>query len=398
MANLLEQLAEMLAPSSADANRLAAPNMRPPNLWRGPDQDIAAERFASMPANQTPPAGMSASTSGQSAPDAAGYSGSGFLGGIGDLFDGGQRRRENETVNWLKQQGLDEGTAVALTNNPPLLQSYLRDRMQGGRGEGFTLGEGQVRYDQAGNVIAQGPAKSKNELMTDDIKEYMFAKQQGFPGTYQDWEASKKGGMSLQVDPETGAVTFQQGGNIKPLTEGQSKDTVYATRAAGAMPLVEQYEGALTNFGEAAAGNLPFGAGNYLKSEEYQKAEQAGREFLAAILRKDSGGAITPDENSVYGAMYLPQPGDKPGTIEQKRAARQRAVEAIKAGMSPQALLFMEQALSKNAPPAPPAPPSGASPSSDIDLSGDKPPPGWGGDPDLWKYMPPEDRKLWLPK
>jgi len=158
-------------------------------------------------------------------------------------------------------------------------------------------------------------------------------------------------GTSLQVDPETGAVSFQQGVGIKgkPLTESQSKSTTYSVRAEGALPILDEHGDALLNLGEAAGGSIP-GIGNYLKSEQYQKAEQAGTEFLQAVLRKDTGAAITKEETEEYGKVYLPQPGDRPGTIEQKRISRQRALDAIKAGMTPSAILAQEKALQTSDP------------------------------------------------
>lgn len=167
-------------------------------------------------------------------------------------------------------------------------------------------------------------------------------------------------GTSLQVDPQTGAVTFQQGAGVKPLTEGQSKDTVFATRASGAAPLVDQYGGHLTDWTQQMAGNAPFGWGKFYQSPEYQKGEQAGKEFLQAILRKDTGAAITKEETAEYGSVYLPQPGDKPELLEQKRQSRERAVAALKAGMPPQAILQMEKALQTGpGAPRPPVPRGG---------------------------------------
>lgn len=219
------------------------------------------------------------------------------------------------------------------------------EKLRNPQPEQFTLGAGQARYDANGNLIAQGQDKAAE--LPAGVREYEYAKSQGFPGTFQDWEASKKGGMSLQVDPATGAVSFQQGGNIKPLTEGQSKDTVYATRAAGALPLIDRYGDALTNFGESVAGEVP-GVGNYMKSPEFQQAEQAGKEFLQAILRKDTGAAITPAETNEYGTVYLPRPGDSPEVLAQKKASRERAINALEAGMPPQAILAKEKALAKS--------------------------------------------------
>ncbi|WP_192248462.1 glycoside hydrolase family 24 protein [Mesorhizobium caraganae] len=195
-------------------------------------------------------------------------------------------------------------------------------------------------------------APEKAETKPAGIQEYEYAKAQGFPGTYADWEASKKGGMSLQTNAD-GTVTFQQGSNIKPMTEAQSKDTTFATRAAGALPLVDKFGDALTSLSQSAGGQVPV-IGNYMKTPEYQQAEQAGKEFLQAILRKDTGAAITSGETAEYGSVYLPRPGDSPELLAQKKASRLRALEAMKAGMTPQAILAQEKAMAASGAPSPP--------------------------------------------
>lgn len=148
-------------------------------------------------------------------------------------------------------------------------------------------------------------------------------------------------GTMLEVGPN-GEVSFQQGMG-KPLTESQSKDTAFATRASGALPIIDETGNALTNLGENIGGRAPV-VGNYMKSPQYQRAEQAGKEFLQAILRKDTGAAITKEETEEYGSVYLPRPGDSPQVIEQKRISRLRALEAIKAGLPPKAIIAMEKA------------------------------------------------------
>lgn len=257
------------------------------------------------------------------------------------------------------------------------------EAMRNPQADPLKVGEGETVIDpRTGKVMYQGQPKTPAKPSA--VQEYEYAKEQGFPGTFQDWEASKKGGMSLQVDPATGAVTFQQGGNIKPMTEGQSKDTVFATRAQGSLPLIDEFGAALTGAEGligGTVGQLPV-VGNYAKSEAFQKAEQAGKEFLQAILRKDTGAAITKEETAEYGSVYLPRPGDSPEFIEQKRASRLRALEAIKAGMPPQAILAQEKAL-RNTEKA-----------SQQSPAGDAGPAPEGVDADDWKYMTPEERKL----
>lgn len=155
-------------------------------------------------------------------------------------------------------------------------------------------------------------------------------------------------GTSLSVGAD-GQVTLNQGPGVKPLTEGQSKDTVYSTRATAAMPLLNKHEGALLSLGETLANGIPLNLGNYAQTEEFQLARDAGKDFLASILRKDTGAAVTKSEEDLYGRIFLPQPGDKPATVDAKRQRRALAVEAIKAGMPPQAIANMGKAL-ENAP------------------------------------------------
>jgi hypothetical protein len=66
---------------------------------------------------------------------------------------------------------------------------------------------------------------------------------------------------------------------------------------------------------------------------------------LQAILRKDTGAAITAPEQALYGVTYLPQPGDGDAQLAYKEQARRRAVEAIKAGQPPSAIVAAEKAL-----------------------------------------------------
>lgn len=129
-------------------------------------------------------------------------------------------------------------------------------------------------------------------------------------------------------------------GSVK-LTEGQSKDLVYWQRATGSSPTIDTHEGDLAGLKDNIASGIPL-VGNYMVSEGYQKGKQAAAEWLAAILRKDTGAAITSQEFDLYGPMYLPMPGDSDATLEQKREARKRAEEAIRLGLGTAEVLAQE--------------------------------------------------------
>lgn len=59
-----------------------------------------------------------------------------------------------------------------------------------------------------------------------------------------------------------------------------------------------------------------------LKDAELQAQEQAERNFVNATLRRESGAAISPSEFENARKQYLPQPGDGPDVLAQKKANR----------------------------------------------------------------------------
>jgi hypothetical protein len=144
-------------------------------------------------------------------------------------------------------------------------------------------------------------------------------------------------------------LTRGPAGTSAKFTEGQSKDNVFSTRARGALEALEPVAEALTSRSNRAADYDPTGLARGFQSPEYQVAQQAGDEFLQAILRKDTGAAITQQEQDAYGNTYLPRPGDLPERIEAKRQSRIRAINAIEAGMNPAQMLAQERALANSA-------------------------------------------------
>lgn len=136
-----------------------------------------------------------------------------------------------------------------------------------------------------------------------------------------------------------------QRGPSRAFTEGQSRDVVYSTRARGALEAFEPVANALTSRGELLAETVPLGLARGMQSPEFQQAMTAGTEFLQAILRKDTGAAITTQEREEYGRVYLPQPGDTPEQLQIRADARRRALAAIEAGMSVDQIAVQTRAL-----------------------------------------------------
>jgi hypothetical protein len=123
----------------------------------------------------------------------------------------------------------------------------------------------------------------------------------------------------------------------KPPTEFQGKSALYANRAEEAEKELSSLDYSPASIGtKEALANTPLvggmlGAGyNTVMSETNQKAEQAQRNFINAILRQESGAVISPSEFENAKKQYFPAVGDTDATKAQKAANRRTAIESIR--------------------------------------------------------------------
>ncbi len=112
--------------------------------------------------------------------------------------------------------------------------------------------------------------------------------------------------------------------NGKPQSATQAQANGYADRLARSNIIISDIGGNFT-------GSLAFGAKlpNQLQSGDRQAYEQAKRDFVTAVLRRESGAAISDTEFAREELKYFPQAGDKPETVAQKEAARNTAINNL---------------------------------------------------------------------
>lgn len=67
-----------------------------------------------------------------------------------------------------------------------------------------------------------------------------------------------------------------------------------------------------------------------LQSSKLRQQTQAEKNFVNAILRRESGAAISTGEYQQAEQQYFPRPGDTPEVLEQKRANRLQGIESMK--------------------------------------------------------------------
>lgn len=127
---------------------------------------------------------------------------------------------------------------------------------------------------------------------------------------------------------------FAYGGKMN---ENQSKDAGYANRlfrAEGVLRDPQSISAASSTY-QRGLDMLPFGAGNYLQSPAYQKYDQAARDFINGVLRRESGAAISQSEFDNAYRQYLPRPGDSKEVLAEKQRNRQDAIAGIAGGGGP---------------------------------------------------------------
>lgn len=122
-------------------------------------------------------------------------------------------------------------------------------------------------------------------------------------------------------------------------TEFQGKSATFGARAEAAdktlTELTGKYSPAALGMKQGAGNIWAVGGaleagGNLMLSKEAQKAEQAMRDFVNAVLRQESGAAISQSEFDNAKRQYFPQPGDSADVIAQKARNRQIAIEGFK--------------------------------------------------------------------
>jgi hypothetical protein len=147
----------------------------------------------------------------------------------------------------------------------------------------------------------------------------------------------KDGSVAPVMDPATGKQVRGKSAD-RALTDSQAKANLFGSRMRDSHAILTSLEGKYSPASvktKVGAENLPVvggvagWAGNAMLSEEDQQAEQAMRDFINAVLRRESGAVINPNEFDNAEKQYFPSPNDGPKVLKQKREARERATRLM---------------------------------------------------------------------
>jgi len=143
------------------------------------------------------------------------------------------------------------------------------------------------------------------------------------PTSYDEW--SLAGG---QEGTGKSYAQWLQESIVKPATAAQGITAGYASRIEQAEPTLKSTQDKIVNMNPLQF-SLTWDKPSWMQSTELQQYMQAARNFVNAVLRRESGAVISPSEFDEARKQYLPQPGDSAETLQLKDKNRQVILQSL---------------------------------------------------------------------
>jgi hypothetical protein len=147
---------------------------------------------------------------------------------------------------------------------------------------------------------------------------------------------SEKDVADAGIDPNSiprnewpAAVAKAKSGREGKMTEMQSNALQYSARMAYNRDILDKLESKGFDAASVGTGVQHF-TPNIMRSPEVQTYRAARDNWVSAVLRKESGAAISKSEYENAYRQYFPQMGDAPEIIKQKRDLRKIAEDNMK--------------------------------------------------------------------
>jgi len=274
------------------------------------------------------------------------------------------------TFQQLMSKPETRGQAMQFASSNRFLQplaAKLAEGMKLGEGEKFVMPgmDGQSVEMASGGAKYHAPISidtGNSTILLDPVTKQKIAE---YPKAHQPvaGQVLETENGPMLVNTRTGQATpVMSGGQPvaggKPLTESQGNATAFGVRMKESNQLLNKLEDkGVTNTGITRAtvggivGMTPFigekmqqgvqSGMNVLPgalggpSAEQQQVDAARKNFVTAVLRKESGAAISASEFYTESQKYFPQPGDSDAVIAQKRHARDTALKAMEIQAGP---------------------------------------------------------------
>jgi len=239
--------------------------------------------------------------------------------------------------------------------------------------EGFTLGEGQQRFDPTGKPLASVAPKAEKsayETTPASVLEYNFAVKEGYKKDYPTWlkektaattrvHVSTGGGTdtgfggtvtSTLIDPSNDEPVYRHtksgklfkygpdgqpvvyAGLVAPKPPTEKASTEGERTSAGYLGRMEasNNSGAPLSFLKQQAVDRAPNAANLILTSDEQVNRQKQEDWVRAKLRKESGAVIGNEEMAREIRMYFPMAGDSQEVLDAKAQAKLQAEQQMR--------------------------------------------------------------------
>ena len=151
----------------------------------------------------------------------------------------------------------------------------------------------------------------------------------------------KKGGSGAAFTYTDAAGNRFEFGGQPPEKQDQANAMLFGKRMQMADKLITENEMAGTEFFNVFLKKFEDFGSRALMPKNFQIFDDARRDFVNAVLRRESGAAIAPSEFESAERQYFPVFGDSPEAIEQKRIRRKTATDLLIAAAGPDGMSFL---------------------------------------------------------
>lgn len=192
----------------------------------------------------------------------------------------------------------------------------------------------QDRADQENRAAAEQQASAQSF----GLKKQLQDQQQAFTAAQQRraFEQQKEmEGLKSSNDLKLAGVKSSAEKAVKDPNKEQFDAAAYAMR-------MKQADDVLENLSEEGYNRTSWVEGvkskllpESIQSDKQKRQNQAERNFLTAILRRQSGASISPTEFATGEQQYFPRAGDTAEVLAQKKQNRMQDIESMKAGAGP---------------------------------------------------------------
>lgn len=224
----------------------------------------------------------------------------------------GTRKNVNETVKWLQSKGMDEQQAKMLAGSPPALNEYLKGLYE--TRKPIEVG-GRLVDPVTYKVIAD--FSDPNAKLTSDQREYQAVKDQGFPGTFMDYQIKMKEAGRQQVNIDTGEKLpsgfrwkdpNKREMGVEPIPGGPATQIPgeLAARVGLTGDFLEQAPGLRERI---AAGDVTGLIDANMAQQGFGQAGEVYRQLQSgtdALMRLLTGAGMNENEAKQYASRYLP--------------------------------------------------------------------------------------------